>query len=52
MVCAPACCRRALELWPDKSLWINFPSSVHLESIAGIEATTRYLIQLAILPIY
>ncbi|MHB0875618.1 MAG: hypothetical protein ACYC5O_06210 [Anaerolineae bacterium] len=31
--------------WPDKVLWINFPSSVHLDSIETIEATTRQLLR-------
>ena len=27
----------ALDIWPDKVLWINFPSSVHLQGPEGIE---------------
>jgi len=30
--------------WPDKVLWINFPSSLHLASAERIEAETRKLI--------
>ena len=39
--------REALDQWPGKFLWINFPSSVHLAPIHGIEETTRELIQQA-----
>lgn len=35
----------ARRAWPGKVLWINFPSSLHLQPIAGIEATTRRLLQ-------
>lgn len=31
--------------WPEKVLWINFPSSVHLESIEIIKQTTRRLLE-------
>ena len=31
--------------WPDKALWINFPSSVHLQSIADIEDMTRQILR-------
>lgn len=34
----------ALEAWPDKVLWINFPSSVHLASIEKIKQTTRQIL--------
>jgi hypothetical protein len=37
----------ALKAWPDKVLWINFPSSVHLSSIEKIQQTTRKLIEAA-----
>ncbi len=37
----------ALKAWPDKVLWINFPSSVHLSSIDVIKRTTRELIEAA-----
>ena len=35
----------ALEAWPDKVLWINFPSSLHLASIEAIEEATRQMIR-------
>lgn len=35
--------REAHQLWPDKILWVNFPSSVHLESIKHIRQVTREL---------
>ena len=31
--------------WPDKTLFINFPSSVHLQPAAEIAATTRKLLR-------
>jgi len=34
----------ALKAWPDKVLWINFPSSVHLASIDQIKQTTRQIL--------
>ena len=37
----------ALEAWPNKVLWINFPSSVHLASIEQIKLTTRGLLDQA-----
>ena len=37
----------ALQAWPDKVLWINFPSSMHLSSIENIKRTTREIIQVA-----
>ena len=37
----------ALEAWPDKVVWINFPSSIHLSPIETIEETTRELIRQA-----
>jgi hypothetical protein len=39
--------RQALDLWPGKFLWINFPSSVHLAATERIEAVTRELIEAA-----
>ena len=39
--------REALERWPGKFLWINFPSSVHLQPAAQIEAVTTDLIEQA-----
>jgi len=37
--------REAREAWPDKALWINFTSSVHIEPPEAIEAHTRQLLQ-------
>ncbi|MGI6209430.1 MAG: uroporphyrinogen decarboxylase family protein [Anaerolineae bacterium] len=37
--------REAREAWPNKTLWINFPSSVHLESIQEIEDMTRRILR-------
>jgi len=37
----------ALAAWPDKVLWANFPSSVHLASLETIRRTTRELIEAA-----
>ncbi len=37
----------ALKAWPDKVLWINFPSSVHLATVERIKETTRELIETA-----
>jgi hypothetical protein len=34
----------ARQAWPDKVLWINFPSSVHLSSAEVIYETTRQII--------
>jgi len=34
----------AFDIWGKKTLWINFPSSVHVASIAEIEKTTEKLI--------
>jgi hypothetical protein len=39
---APDCdttAKEAVTLWPEKRLWLNFPSSVHLASPAQIRAT-------------
>jgi hypothetical protein len=36
--------REARAAWPDKALWINFTSSVHLQPPAAIEAHTRQLL--------
>ena len=30
--------------WPDKTIWINFPSSVHLDSLSEIAQTTESLL--------
>jgi hypothetical protein len=37
----------ALEAWPDKVLWINFPSSVHLQSAEEIERVTLDILEQA-----
>ena len=37
--------KEAKEAWPDKVLWINYPSSVHLQSIKAIKETTHRLIE-------
>jgi len=37
--------REAREAWPNKTLWINFPSSVHLESTDSIAEMTRSLLR-------
>jgi len=37
----------ALDAWPDKVLWINFPSSMHLADIERIKQTTREIVALA-----
>jgi len=37
----------ALAAWPDKVLWINFPSSIHVASVERIEEVTRDLIRQA-----
>ena len=37
----------ALEAWPDKLIWLNFPSSVHLADIETIRDTTREILELA-----
>jgi len=37
----------ALKVWPDKILWINFPSSLHLASTQTIVRTTKQLIEAA-----
>ena len=34
----------AVRLWPEKRLWVNFPSSVHLESPAVIRATAEEIL--------
>lgn len=36
---------QALEAWPDKVLWINYPSSVHLASDEQVERTTRRILK-------
>jgi len=33
--------REARQIWPKKALWINFTSSMHIESASAIETHTR-----------
>ncbi|MEW6751499.1 MAG: hypothetical protein AB1505_11060 [Candidatus Latescibacterota bacterium] len=35
----------ARSVWPDKVLWVNFPTSVHLRPVAEVEAVTRQLLR-------
>lgn len=35
----------AFEIWKDKVLWINFPSSLHLASLEEIEKATQRIIE-------
>lgn len=35
----------AFEAWPDKSLWLNYPSSVHLREPDEIKRVTRDLVE-------
>jgi uroporphyrinogen-III decarboxylase len=37
--------REARAAWPDKALWLNFTSSIHLEQEQAIAAHTRQLIE-------
>jgi len=37
----------ALAAWPDKVIWLNFPSSLHLASLDVIRRTTREFVDLA-----
>jgi len=37
--------REARERWPAKTLWLNFPSSVHLSSPEEIQRVTRQLVK-------
>lgn len=37
----------ALDVWSEKVLWINFPSSMHLADIDRIKRTTRELVEAA-----
>ncbi|MCX7706289.1 MAG: uroporphyrinogen decarboxylase family protein [bacterium] len=39
--------QEAFEVWKDKILWINFPSSLHLSSIEQIEKTTQEFIDIS-----
>ena len=36
--------KEAHELWPDKALWVNFPSSLHVEPPERIRQTTRKIL--------
>jgi hypothetical protein len=36
----------ALDAWPDKVLWINFPSSLHLASLERIKQAAREFVEL------
>jgi hypothetical protein len=36
--------KEAREIWPNKALWINFTSSLHIEAPEVIEAHTRQLL--------
>lgn len=38
---------QALEAWPDKVIWLNFPSSLHLANLDVIRRTTREFVDLA-----
>ncbi len=37
--------RQAREWWPEKALWINFPSSLHIAASETIAAQTRTLLE-------
>ena len=37
--------KEARELWPDKALWVNFPSSVHVDSLERIREVTRIILE-------
>jgi hypothetical protein len=37
--------REAHELWPDKILWVNFPSSVHMEPVETVRAVARQILE-------
>ena len=37
--------KEARQIWRDKAMWINFTSSVHIESPEAIEAHTRQLLE-------
>ena len=39
--------KEALDAWPDKVLWINFPSSVHLQNAEKIKEKTLEIIEQA-----
>ena len=35
----------AVAMWPDKRLWVNFPSSVHLRSYEGVRAVAEEILE-------
>ena len=35
----------ARKAWPDKTLWINFPSSLHLSGVEAVEETMRQILK-------
>ena len=37
----------AVAMWPDKRLWVNFPSSIHIASPETIRATAEEILQAA-----
>ncbi|MDP8219077.1 MAG: hypothetical protein P9M03_10165 [Candidatus Theseobacter exili] len=37
--------KEALRIWPEKKIWINFPSSVHLSNIEVIKDTMRKILK-------
>ncbi|MFH1823614.1 MAG: hypothetical protein ABH873_00085 [Candidatus Firestonebacteria bacterium] len=39
--------KEALDIWPDKILWINFPSSIHVRSKEEIKKTTLEILEQA-----
>ena len=38
---------QAVAMWPDKRLWVNFPSSVHLQSASEVRAETEQILSAA-----
>jgi hypothetical protein len=36
--------KEALEMWPGKILWVNFPSSVHLSGASAVEEMMRQIL--------
>lgn len=43
----PVSVTEARAAWPGKRLWLNFPSSVHLQSVEFIRAATREILEQA-----
>jgi len=39
--------KEALEVWPDKILWIDFPSSVHLQGAEAVRAAMLEILEQA-----